>query len=823
MNSEQQIIEDLSVPILSYRLHALEQAIQEGASQALLQALEGRLATEDNDECRTLLGHALTQVRRRQGQAAPVTAIPAGLSPSCDPSAVAVASLASPASSTPSSATAIPGATLSATAAQGQVASTPLTSSDSLAADFASLPATEQIDFLAQLRRPQAEKLVEQAKIWLATPLEAPVLALLLRIFAPLLPKDCFPTLETHLASPSFSVRSATLELLLRRDPQRLQDRLTGYLDSEDAGIRVIAIQALAKTDPDEALERCAQMLQDSSAIKRLAGLKAVALLPSAGVRELLLKFIVLEKKTELLKQAALILQFNPDRQLPYQLWEIIERSSGDKADLLKRSLRETCKNLQLSGQIEENEEKFFRRLQTWIKLRNLRNYLQGALQQADLGTGDPVKEIRQRLLHSAPPEMVKHVLGEAQTWPLGTQGQGFLRQLVTDVLSAVTTMTTAATPDTSGAATPAAGAPLATTAAPAGAAVPATVIATPPAAASATPPAAGTPSAAASAAAVQTTTTTTGPGTPEITTAAPPVASTDSEWLAFQNLAVNDQLQRLRHWPTDEKDRLTRVLQVVLMNRVEIADVLRAEALRAAFRHRIEGFFLVASEWLSSPTEELCAAAIEYIGWLDKDRVLYQLGKVLTDGDLRKKTTTIRILHSISPDQAVAAIRSMMTPDQRNQHDAALACLVHIDFCLVRSLLAAFLGQSINDQTFHKGLMYFRLNPDKENLAHLLRLEKVVTPIPGRAEAVRNVRQETEAFLLEEKLVDENELAAHNQEILERLQREQNRHRNLGAGTKAQDATSSGNIAQRLWRWLRKHLFITIFGLVYTIIAFPH
>lgn len=825
MENEQRIIEDLSVPILSYRLHAIEQALHEGSSQALLEALEARLPLEENEECRSLIGFAVQQVRRR---------LPwqiAGGGESGAPVASAPAVFPGPTG----------GGAVRAEVA-GQALSPDETSADAslkaLAQDFLSLAASDQVSFLAQLHRRGVAGFLEQGKTWLEAGCEPAVTSLLLRIFAPKFPKGSLGLLDKHLVAASYSVRATALSLLLQLDPERLRDRLPALLESDDAGIRAMAIQGLATLDPDEAINHCALMLRDSSPVKRQAALKVVVHLPPASTRDPLLGFVVVEKDLKLLRQAALNLQFNPDKQLPYQLWEIIERCSGEKAEILKDALRETCRNLHLSGLIEEGEDQFFRRLQTWIKLRNLRNYLQGVLQQIDIGAGFSPGEVVERLYRAAPPEMVTHVLAEARTWPLGTQGQGFLAQLATppgelEIVSRADPSTPTGTHQApskpqprvrsgssspSPSATPGSGVqpprppvvtvsptPTPDSSVPLSVSVDRGLEPIPAKTASSSTPAAA-------------------PHEQRHEPLPPPDMSAlqaDPAWVSFQQLAADEQIQRLTNWPADDRDTLVRLLRAVLPGD-HPKDVLAA-GLRAALRLRVEGFFLTASDWLSSPDENLCSAAIEYVGWLDKDRVLFQIGKLLSNCGLRAKAATIRVLQSIDSGQAVSAIRAMLAPDHADQHEAGLACLVHLDFCLVRAFLAEFLASPISDQAFAKGLVYFRLNPDKENLPHLIRLEKAVS-LSARIDATRAAREGTEAFLLDEKLIDQAELTALHQETMAKMLRERAKGARPGGSAapmarKREAAPPAGKLDQ-LREWVGAHLAATLAVMVVGLIV---
>ncbi len=166
----------------------------------------------------------------------------------------------------------------------------------------------------------------------------------------------------------------------------------------------------------------------------------------------------------------------------------------------------------------------------------------------------------------------------------------------------------------------------------------------------------------------------------------------------------------------------------------------LLAAALRAAVRARVSDQAVAARRLLTSPDPGAVAAAIEYLDLFAPDDLEHLLGRFLASMEPRIKTAAVRVLQRSDPLQAVSALKAMLRSRQVEQQKLGIACLVHVEFALVRDALADIFVTNPPLELLEAGLCLFQTNADPEGVYHLYLVEK---QLPREsADIVRKVRR---------------------------------------------------------------------------------
>lgn len=172
----------------------------------------------------------------------------------------------------------------------------------------------------------------------------------------------------------------------------------------------------------------------------------------------------------------------------------------------------------------------------------------------------------------------------------------------------------------------------------------------------------------------------------------------------------------------------------------------LTAAALRAAVRCSVDGQAPAARHALNGSDPGVVSAAVEYLGKFAPDDIEPLLGRFLASTEPRIKSAAVRVLQRSDPLQAVSALKTMLRSRQMEQQMLGVACLVHVEFSLVRDALAELLETNPPGELLETGLCLFQTNPDPEGVYRLYLLENRMSPdAVGR---IRHARREMMTFL---------------------------------------------------------------------------
>ncbi|NLI79762.1 MAG: HEAT repeat domain-containing protein [Candidatus Riflebacteria bacterium] len=416
MTPIRELLQDLALPVRSFRLFALETLLREGKGPEVIQGLESHLRRETDAECRVVAEFALRAVQARTTRGDTMPAAPA--------------------------------APLEATAAIGEFASR-----------FPHLTPDAQLEALAGLSPALLSGLSEAAADWLAATTEPMLMATLLRTFRTVWPRDRLKDLPRALGMRSLMVRLAALETLVTRAPEELRHRLPALLVHEDPRIRALGVRGLVAIDESEAVAHLTRMLASPQPETVLAGLRCSVFLPFDRVRGPILQALDASAELTVLDRLAVFLANNPDPEVPYRLAEIEERTTGPKRDLVRRLSDEVMENLRRAGSLGQDWPKFQAGFAAWRHRRPTRRQLRDLLRRWTVGAVTIEEAAGFLALRWSDPDLreaLPEILAEVTDPDVKQTVEGWLKAGTIPVAPAASGAPAACPPSPTGAGTPA-------------------------------------------------------------------------------------------------------------------------------------------------------------------------------------------------------------------------------------------------------------------------------------------------------------------------------------------------------------------------------
>lgn len=316
MNENENIIQELNVPLKTFRIFAIEKAIRSGKSPELLQALYQCLQTETDSECKMLLEHAVATIEERLGAAKNPT-------PSYD--------------------------------------------NEKILNEFANLKPQQQLDFIKKAPRKYFSVSGAESKIAKAlnSKLHPVVTAELVRKCQNSWPQSLSGFLEKNLFSNSSALQLACLENIIQNNPEILQRNFEKLVLAKDPLIRAMAIRGLAKKHPSSAAEFLSECLRKGDIYGKLAALRVCSVMNFELVKDSLLELVFSEKDPKLLKIASAIIVANPDKEVPFRLCDQIAKTQNKRQKFLQDLLKKACEIIKLS-EICENFQQYLASIQKY-------------------------------------------------------------------------------------------------------------------------------------------------------------------------------------------------------------------------------------------------------------------------------------------------------------------------------------------------------------------------------------------------------------------------------------------------------------------------
>ena len=185
----------------------------------------------------------------------------------------------------------------------------------------------------------------------------------------------------------------------------------------------------------------------------------------------------------------------------------------------------------------------------------------------------------------------------------------------------------------------------------------------------------------------------------------------------------------------------------------------LGAAFLKMSLSLNLDSYVEFARSALKSAKENLQAAAIGYLLKFDSDYLTPHLGNFLARSSLKIKMVALGALQKIDKGQALSTLKAMLQQKDLVAQKAALACMIHFDFAVVRPVLAEFLETCSSSEVWHSALILVQANVEIENLYCLFKLR-------GRAGAenlvlIQAAEKELRARLLQEKFIAAGDIDA--------------------------------------------------------------
>ncbi len=384
MNEISELLNDLSAPVKSFRVFAIERAIQEGKGPILLDALRARQAEETDEECRLLLAHAVNAVQARTH-------------PSPEP---AVADQFT---------------------------------SEEFIDWYSKANPTLKIHMLGELTPASIPGLIPTLPKWMREETDPAVISALIRTFAPQWPKTALEPLSACLFSNYLIIRLTALEALIKISPEVLERDLPRLLVSDDPRIRALAIQGLSRIDLEEAGKHLDVMLQRSEVHYKICALQNCFYLPFESVKPMLLKFLAAESAPALLEKAGLLIQINSDVEVPYRLWEIITQASPEKAEICKRVLDGALSAIENSEILKDGFHAYCEKLKEFSSRLGLAKARKEAASPLMFASTSEEVDLEAAGVNSLPGKERQTALEEAIAWNPAPQAKDKIRALLAE------------------------------------------------------------------------------------------------------------------------------------------------------------------------------------------------------------------------------------------------------------------------------------------------------------------------------------------------------------------------------------------------------
>lgn len=295
----EQLKRELTAPVKTVKLQAIESALKDTASSELLALLEECLLVEQDPECQLLLQHAIDQNQLKIFDA-----------------------------------------------------KEPAFPIDQIIQMFPASTLQEQLNLIASIKVKDIKDSRPEATLpkLLAVTRNPVVASTVVRKFRRFWPESQLAYLEQNIFSKCKSLQLACIKTLVQLFPLSLKTRLAQIVHINDPVIRSLAIWSMAKHFPELAADFMNDCLEKGDQYNRLTALQICSTIDFSLIKQSLLNLITVETNAEIFKLACTVLLNNPDREVPFILLGIIARTTQVKADFLRKFLVNYCTNLELSG-----------------------------------------------------------------------------------------------------------------------------------------------------------------------------------------------------------------------------------------------------------------------------------------------------------------------------------------------------------------------------------------------------------------------------------------------------------------------------------------
>ena len=193
------------------------------------------------------------------------------------------------------------------------------------------------------------------------------------------------------LLEPDVEVACAALTLLQQRNVNAFKRQVRAGLTSRSFRVQLHAVHLLRSVDSDEALKYIRAFLFHKNQLIRQRALRELMLIDFAQVENVFLQYLAAEVQPLLLVKAGFVAAFNPSREFPLKIYDIMLLAKGHKKHILQLILRQSVEAVQAAGLLDQPLEAYMAELKQKIDVRRSEIVIRCAVR--DLASSD--RELR--------------------------------------------------------------------------------------------------------------------------------------------------------------------------------------------------------------------------------------------------------------------------------------------------------------------------------------------------------------------------------------------------------------------------------------------
>lgn len=162
----------------------------------------------------------------------------------------------------------------------------------------------------------------------------------------------------------------AALSLLQMRDENAFKRQVRAGLTSRSFKVQLHAVHLLRLVDSAEALKYIKAFLFHKNQLIRQRALRELMLIDFASVENLFLQYLGSEVQPLLLVKAGFVAAFNPSRDFPLKIYDIMLLARGHKKHIMQLVLRQSVEAVQAAGLLDQPLDAYMAELKKKIDLR---------------------------------------------------------------------------------------------------------------------------------------------------------------------------------------------------------------------------------------------------------------------------------------------------------------------------------------------------------------------------------------------------------------------------------------------------------------------
>ncbi len=280
------------------------------------------------------------------------------------------------------------------------------------------------------LRKAPAEDILDQWRELLVAEKNPRMLEIALTIlgkFGRASDADAVPML---LLDGDSDVICAGLSLLQQRDVNAFKVNVRQGLSSRSFKVKLHAVHLLRMVDCEEATKYIESLLFHKNALIRQKALREMVLVGFDKVENLCMQYLSRETQPLLLVKAGFLLAFNPSKDTPLKLFDILNLANDSKRHILQLILRQIVEAIQAAGILNQTLESYMSELKQKIRFRKSEQVIRCALR--DLASKDEIFRI------SAIERLTQYAgypsIGEALIKHLESEKSANVRQMIEEI-----------------------------------------------------------------------------------------------------------------------------------------------------------------------------------------------------------------------------------------------------------------------------------------------------------------------------------------------------------------------------------------------------